>query len=60
MNVLPKKSLGQNFLINKNIIKNIVDYGEVNSNDIVIEIGPGTGNLSEEIIEKKPKKFYAI
>ena len=60
MNILPKKSLGQNFLINKNIIKNIVDYGEVNSNNIVIEIGPGTGNLSEEIIKKKPKKFYAI
>ena len=60
MKVVPKKSLGQNFLLNKNIIHEIVKLGRVNSESIVIEIGPGTGNLTEEIIKKKPKKFFAI
>jgi len=60
MKVLPKKSLGQNFLLNKNIIKKIVELGEINDRSIVIEIGPGTGNLTEEILQKKPLKFYAI
>ncbi len=41
---LAKKSLGQNFLKNINILEKIVDEGEINSNDILLEIGPGTGN----------------
>ncbi len=60
MNKYPKKSLGQNFLLNKNIIKEIVSLGEITSKTVVIEIGPGTGNLTEQIIRKKPKKIYAI
>ena len=46
----PKKSLGQNFLIDKNIIKKIVELGNINSKDYVLEIGPGTGKLTDEII----------
>ena len=57
---VPKKSLGQNFLLNKEIIKKIVELGKINSDKTVIEIGPGTGNLTEEILKKKPKKFFAI
>ena len=60
MKVLPKKSLGQNFLIDKNIIKKICDAGLIDQKDNVIEIGPGTGNLSDFIIEKKPQNFYLI
>ena len=60
MNVVPKKSLGQNFLLNKNIIKKIVEFGKINNESIVIEIGPGTGNLTEEILKYNPKKFIAI
>tara|TARA_B100001121_G_scaffold126870_1_gene111174 strand:- start:323 stop:1114 length:792 start_codon:yes stop_codon:yes gene_type:complete len=60
MSVVPKKSLGQNFLLNKNIIKDIVDLGKINSESIVIEIGPGTGNLTKEILKRKPKRFFAI
>mgnify|MGYP001181163587 CR=1 FL=1 len=56
----PKKSLGQNFLINKKIIKDIVELGQITNENTVIEIGPGTGNLTEEILKKNPKKFYAI
>ena len=60
MKILPKKSLGQNFLIDKNIIKKICDAGFIDQKDNVIEIGPGTGNLSEFIIKKKPQNFYLI
>ena len=42
----PKKSLGQNFLKNKEILSRIVSYGNITKNDIILEIGPGTGNLT--------------
>ncbi len=54
-----KKSLGQNFLIDKNIINKIVNIIEI-KNRTILEIGPGTGNLTEQILEKKPKKVFAI
>ena len=60
MKIIPKKSLGQNFLIDKNIIKKICDAGNLSENDKVLEIGPGTGNLTEFILQKKPRKFYVI
>ena len=60
MKIIPKKSLGQNFLIDKNIIEKICKAGNLNKNDNVLEIGPGTGNLTEYILQKKPKKFYII
>jgi len=47
-----KKSLGQNFLINPAMLDKIVAAAEINSNDIVLEIGPGTGNLTERFIRK--------
>ncbi len=60
MILVPKKSLGQNFLLDKKIIKNIVDLGEISNESIIIEIGPGTGNLTQEILKRKPNKFFAI
>ena len=60
MIISPKKSLGQNFLIDKNIIEKICNAGNVSQSDTVLEIGPGTGNLTEFILKKKPKKFYII
>ena len=56
----PKKSLGQNFLIDKNIVKKIVKIGNINNKNIIIEIGPGTGNLTTDILRMNPKKIYAI
>tara|TARA_B100001029_G_C15022515_1_gene431497 strand:+ start:541 stop:1335 length:795 start_codon:yes stop_codon:yes gene_type:complete len=56
----PKKSLGQNFLTDKNIIDIIVNAGDIKKNDIILEVGPGTGNLTEKILEKNPKKIFAI
>ena len=60
MQLKPKKSLGQNFLHDKNIIDKIINASKINSSDEVLEIGPGTGNLTEFIISKKPKKIYVI
>jgi len=60
MKINPKKSLGQNFLIDKKIIEKICNAGNLSINDNVLEIGPGTGNLTEYILQKKPKKFHVI
>ena len=54
-----KKSLGQNFLIDKNILEKIVNTTDI-KDKIVLEIGPGTGNLTSYILKKKPKKFCVI
>ena len=56
----PKKSLGQNFLVDKNIIKKIIEIGNIEKDKTVLEIGSGSGNLTQQIIEKKPKKIIAI
>tara|TARA_B100000029_G_scaffold516100_1_gene626888 strand:- start:24 stop:830 length:807 start_codon:yes stop_codon:yes gene_type:complete len=56
----PKKSLGQNFLIDKNIIKKIIKIGNINKKNTILEIGAGYGSLTKEILEKKPKKIFAI
>ncbi|WP_353095567.1 16S rRNA (adenine(1518)-N(6)/adenine(1519)-N(6))-dimethyltransferase RsmA [Tissierella praeacuta] len=53
------KSLGQNFLIDGNIVRKIVDKGDITSNDYVIEIGPGMGTLTEELA-LRAKKVVAI
>ena len=57
---MPKKSLGQNFLKDKNILSKIIDCGEISDSDIVLEIGPGTGNLTEKILEKNPKYLIVV
>ncbi len=54
-----KKSLGQNFLIDRNILDKIVSIIPI-KNKIVLEIGPGTGNLTSFILKKKPKKLIVI
>tara|TARA_B100000941_G_scaffold270414_1_gene228332 strand:+ start:358 stop:1146 length:789 start_codon:yes stop_codon:yes gene_type:complete len=54
-----KKSLGQNFLIDHNIIDKIVNIIEIKNKNI-LEIGPGTGNLTSKILERDPKKILVI
>ena len=54
-----KKSLGQNFLIDKNIIEKIINTTKI-QNKIILEIGPGTGNLTSYILKNKPKKIFVI
>ena len=60
MKIRPKKSLGQNFLSDKNVLKSIVKIGNIKNNNTILEIGPGTGNLTEFILKKKPKNFFVI
>ena len=60
MQVTPKRSLGQNFLIDRNIIDKICETGQIREDDNILEIGPGTGKLTEAILKKKPEKFYVI
>ena len=56
----PKKSLGQNFLNDKKILTQIVETGKIKKKDIILEIGPGTGNLTNEILKKSPKKLLVV
>ncbi|OHB17837.1 MAG: ribosomal RNA small subunit methyltransferase A [Parcubacteria group bacterium RIFCSPLOWO2_01_FULL_40_65] len=55
LSVIPKKSLGQHFLINPRILDKIVAAAEISNNDTVLEIGPGTGNLTEKLSIKAGK-----
>lgn len=50
MNIIPKKSLGQNFLINEGVLDRIIESAELTSNDTVLEVGPGTGNLTRKLV----------
>ena len=54
-----KKSLGQNFLIDTNILNRIVDFAELTENSGAIEIGPGIGALTEQLA-KRSKKVTAF
>jgi len=49
------KSLGQNFLINDEVVQGIVNKAEISKDDLVIEIGPGLGTLTKELLEKAGK-----
>ena len=57
--IRPSKAKGQNFLINKNVIEKIIKAADLNKNDCVVEIGPGFGILTEELI-KASKKVLTI
>jgi len=54
-----KKSLGQNFLIDRNVLEKITNVTLI-ENKVIFEIGPGTGNLTSFILKKKPKKLFVI
>ena len=57
--IIAKKSLGQNFLVDKNILDKIVNTTIIKDKNI-LEIGPGTGNLTSCILNKRPKKIFVI
>src|SRR6186713_2406397 len=48
----PRKSLGQNFLIDHNLIRKLVDASGAAAGDLVLEVGPGTGALTEELLDR--------
>ena len=57
--VTHKKDLGQNFLVNKKIIRDLVETAKISENDTVLEIGAGTGNVTKEIA-KRAGKIIAV
>ena len=59
MHIKAKKSLGQNFLIDREVLEKIVSTAAV-ANKEVLEIGPGSGNLTTYILKQKPKKLYVV
>lgn len=54
-----KKRLGQNFLIDGQTIADIIDFADINPDDTVIEIGPGVGFVTEQLV-KHAKQVIAI
>ena len=59
MFIKAKKSLGQNFLIDREVLEKIVSITDI-ANKEVLEIGPGSGNLTTYILKQKPKKLYVV
>ena len=53
--VLPNKRFGQHFLIDLNLMRLLVDSAQINNNDIVLEVGCGTGSLTEALSEHAGK-----
>ena len=49
------KKLGQNFLISDTVVKEIIKNSQISSDDLVIEIGPGLGTLTKELLENASK-----
>ena len=54
-NVTANKKLGQNFLIDDEVVNRIIEKSDINNNDLVIEIGPGLGTLTKPLLEKAKK-----
>lgn len=54
-NIRANKSLGQNFLVNQNVVDEIVNSAEISKEDLIIEIGPGLGTLTKQLLEKAGK-----
>ncbi len=54
-----KKRLGQNFLINGEIIQDIIEFANISPDDTVLEIGPGVGFVTEQLV-KHAKKVIAV
>jgi len=57
--IKPVKRLGQNFLTNKHVIKKVIQTAGLQPKDVILEIGPGTGILTQEIA-KRAKKVVAV
>ena len=59
MFIKAKKSLGQNFLIDRNVLDKIISTTKI-TNKVILEIGPGSGNLTTYILKQKPKKIFVV
>jgi 16S rRNA (adenine1518-N6/adenine1519-N6)-dimethyltransferase len=57
--VAPKKSLGQHWLRDRGVLAHIADLAEISSDDVVLEIGPGLGTLTSELL-RRAKRVVAV
>lgn len=57
--IIPKKSLGQHFLIDANIVKKIIQAAEITHEDSILEIGPGKGILTRQLCSAS-RMVYAV
>jgi len=57
LNHFPNKKLGQNFLIDSNIVRKSLTLAEIKDGDFVVEVGPGLGTLSGALLEKNVNLF---
>lgn len=48
----PRHRFGQNFMIDQNLVRLVADAGEIHADDLVLEVGPGTGTLTEELLAR--------
>jgi 16S rRNA (adenine1518-N6/adenine1519-N6)-dimethyltransferase len=48
----PRHRFGQNFMIDQNLVRLVADAGELSAGDLCLEVGPGTGTLTEELLER--------
>ncbi|VAX40494.1 SSU rRNA (adenine(1518)-N(6)/adenine(1519)-N(6))-dimethyltransferase [hydrothermal vent metagenome] len=48
----PRKRFGQNFLVDQNLVRKLVDESGVEAGEVVLEVGPGTGTLTEELLDR--------
>jgi len=55
LGIKPNKKLGQNFLIDKNIVKKIILESQISEDEEILEIGPGFGALTEELLKFSKK-----
>ena len=55
----PSKGLGQNFLVDENVVRKVIEAAEIKDNDIVLEIGPGLGALTRGLIDEA-KQVVAV
>ena len=53
--ITANKNLGQNFLIDDDTVSGIVDVANVSKDDLIIEIGPGLGTLTKELLDRAGK-----
>src|SRR6478672_9734765 len=51
----PRHRFGQNFMIDQNLVRVVADAGELTGKDLAIEVGPGTGTLTEELLARAAK-----
>ena len=56
----PRHRFGQNFMIDQNLVRTVVAAGNIAPGDVLIEVGPGTGTLTEELLASPASKVIAI